>query len=174
MKRKDKKMMNSLCVTKRNCIEISVKGLMLAVVVVIACILSAIALYMVNRGKSTINSGNNQYSALMSEFSQLDKAMYDGLEVSGDEVINLIDTLMSDPAVTVRVQTRAQKVLGGVSMTTYCSGTTKDIDSKGNASSFTGTRLKSDSAYINPSASFKGSVEMNDNGIVTAINFVQQ
>ena len=45
---------------KRNAIDISVKGLVLAVVVIIALVLSAISLYMGSRSKSTINDGNTQ------------------------------------------------------------------------------------------------------------------
>lgn len=146
---------------RRNCIEISVRGLMLAVVVVIACILSAISLYMVNRGKSSINSGNNQYSAMMSDFTELNKTMYDGLEVSGDEVVNVIESLKKDTAVTVTVKTLLNQEAGSAGGTDYKNGTAPVTD-------------KSDSNYINPSASFKGSVEKNNNGIVTRIIFVQQ
>ncbi len=148
----------------RNRIEISVKGLMLAVVVVIACILSAISLYMVNRGKSSINSGNNQYSAMMSDFTELDKTMYDGLEVSGDEVLNVIASLKNDGAVKVTVKTLENQ-----------NGAAKSEGSSyGSGIGNVPTNIKSNPDYINPSASFKGSVEKNENGIVTTIVFVQQ
>ena len=52
---------------RRNAIDISVKGLVLAVVVIIALVLSAISLYMVSRSKSTINDGNTQYAEMMSD-----------------------------------------------------------------------------------------------------------
>lgn len=142
---------------RRNHIEISVKGLILAVVVVIACILSAIALYMVNRGKSTINNGNNQYSALMSDFTELDKTMYDGLEVSGDDVINVIDMLKGDSTVAVGVYTLLNSVTG------------KEYSVSG----YTVPEKSSDD-YINPSATFKGKITKNSNGIVVRIDFTQQ
>ncbi|MBP5158806.1 MAG: hypothetical protein ILP10_00735 [Lachnospiraceae bacterium] len=156
--------MNTDRFAARNRIEISVKGLMLAVVVVIACILSAISLYMVNRGKSSINSGNNQYSAMMSDFTELDKTMYDGLEVSGDEVLNVIASLKNDEAVKVTVKTLENQ-----------NGSDKSEGSSyGCGIGGDPTNVKSNPNYINPSASFKGSVEKNENGIVTTILFVQQ
>ena len=44
----------------RNKVEIGVKGLVLAVTVIIAVVLSALALYMANSSKSTINGGTTQ------------------------------------------------------------------------------------------------------------------
>ena len=76
---------------RRNAIDISVKGLVLAVVVIIALVLSAISLYMVSRSKSTINDGNTQYAEMMSDYSEINATIYDGLYVSGDKVIEVIN-----------------------------------------------------------------------------------
>jgi len=141
-------------------IEISVKGLILAVVVIISCILAAISLYMVQRGKSTINSANNQYSVLMSDYTELDKTIYDGLEVSGDDVISLIDSLAADNTVSVDVHTLVNQKAKEQKGKTYCAE--KYIKP-----------AKNDADYINPSATFKGKVTKNGNGIVTSISFIQ-
>lgn len=146
---------------KRNQLEISVKGLTLAVVVIIACVLAAISLYMVQRGKSTMNSGNNQYSVLMSDYTELDKTIYDGLEVSGDDVIRVIDQMATDSNVSVRVYTLLNPIGSGAGGKMYTT----------DSYSFSS---KSDKDYINPSATFKGKVTKNENGIVVGISFTQK
>ena len=91
---------------KRNNIEISVKGLILAVVVIIALVLSAIALYMVTRSRATINDGNTQYSQLMSDYSEINATLYDGLYVSGEKVIDVIDEVAATLSEGVTVITK--------------------------------------------------------------------
>ena len=145
---------------RRNRLEISVKGLMLAVVVIIACVLAAIALYMVQRGKSTMNSGNNQFSTMMSDFAELDKAIYNGLEVSGEDVINLIDSLCNNQVVSVHVYTLLNPKKSGGGGRVYF------------AEKYSAPP-KSDVNYINPTATFKGKVQKNANGVVTGIDFTQ-
>jgi hypothetical protein len=148
-------------VNKRNAIEISVKGLILAVVVIIALILSAIALYMVTKSKSTINDGNTQYSELMSSYSEINATLYDGLYVSGDKVIDVIksESANLDTGITV-------KTLMNTSGTTYKGATAYS------ASTAAGDRANAD--YINPSGTFVGEVTKNANGMVTEITFTQK
>ena len=151
---------------KRNRIEISVKGLILAVVVIIALVLSAISLYMVTRSKSTINDGNTQYSQLMSEYSEINATLYDGLYVSGDKVLDVIKDCV-------------ESLSGGVVVITLegtgGNGTTKTYEHAMDYSNAlaNGTITKSSDDYINPSGTFVGSVTKNANGMVTQITFTQ-
>ncbi len=144
-------------VNNRNKIEISVKGLILAVVVIIALVLSAIALYMVQKSKSTINDGNTQYSELMSQYSEINATLYDGLYVSGDKVIDVI-------------KTEGTKLTGGVTVKTLLNTTGQTYDA---ATSYSVTD-KSANDYINPSGTFVGEVTKNANGMVTNITFTQK
>lgn len=148
---------------KRNRIEISVKGLILAVVVIIALVLSAISLYMVTRSRSTINDGNTQYSQLMSRYSEINATLYDGLYVSGEKVIDVIKDC-------------SESLSDGVAVITL-------MDAEGKGSGRQGTTYNTNSAYvapersneeyINPSGTFVGSVTKNSNGMVTKITFTQ-
>ena len=153
-------------VMKRNRIEISVKGLILAVVVIIALVLSAISLYMVTRSKSTINDGNTQYSQLMSEYSEINATLYDGLYVSGDKVVNVIKDCVESLSGGVDVVTLAGQD-GSGTMKTYTKA-----NEYSNALA-AGTIIKSSDEYINPSGTFVGSVTKNANGMVTKITFTQ-
>ncbi|MCR5767334.1 MAG: hypothetical protein K6G45_02450 [Lachnospiraceae bacterium] len=148
---------------KRNRIEISVKGLILAVVVIIALVLSAISLYMVTRSRSTINDGNTQYSQLMSRYSEINATLYDGLYVSGEKVIDVIKdcagTLSEGVAVVTLMDAEGKG--SGREGTTY------------NSTSGYVAPARSNEEYINPSGTFVGSVTKNSNGMVTKITFTQ-
>ncbi len=141
---------------KRNSIEIGVKGLILAVTVIIAVILSALALYMANTSKSTINSGTTQYTQLTSEYSEIDATMYDGLDVSGAKIVELIKKL---------AQTGSTYTITVVTL-------------ESNTSTYSSTAQYSDpgptqAAHINETGTFRGEVTKNANGMVTSIKFTQ-
>ncbi len=155
--------------SKRNAIDISVRGLVLAVVVIIALVLSAISLYMVSRSKSTINDGNTQYAELMSDYSEINATIYDGLYVSGDKVIDVIkdcaETLSRGVQVITLMNTKKETTgtssgNGGETYTSHSEYVAKKYS-------------KSDAGYINPSGTFVGEIEKNENGMVTCIIFRQ-
>ena len=154
--------------SKRNSIDISVKGLILAVVVIIALVLSAISLYMVSRSKSTINDGNTQYSELMSDYSEINATIYDGLYVSGDKVIDVIKDCAGSLSEGVKVLTlmKSDKIQNG--------NESAQVDTYKNYDEYSDKKFsKSDESYINPSGTFVGSVNKNGNGMVTSILFKQ-
>ena len=163
---------------RRNRIEISVKGLILAVVVIIALILSAIALYMVTKAKGTINDGNTQYSELMSDYSEISATMYDGLDVSGSKVISVINEMCQTDYVSVTVITKED-----TSGTNYSNSNNKTavttIDNKTITPSglqYAGSTQETtitDKAHINENASYRGKVYKNSNGLVVNIEFTQ-
>ena len=143
--------------TKRNSIEIGVKGLVLAVTVIIAVILSALALYMANTSKSTINSGTTQYTQLTSEYSEINATMYDGLDVSGSKVIEVIKDMARDGGtIKVTVKTKAGNTSSYQGDTGYAA---KDTPTAAN--------------HINETGTFRGEVIKNANGMVTEIVFEQ-
>lgn len=169
---------------RRNQIEISVKGLLLAVVVIIALILSAIALYMVTKAKGTINDGNSQYSELMSDYSEISATLYDGLYVSGEKVRDVIDEMTQKGVISVTVCTRLNEAAGSAGSTYAGSGHTRSDYDCGTIYTASANARSSpydvrncsatDSDYINVSASFVGKVHKNTNGMVVNITFTQQ
>ena len=154
---------------KRNAIDISVRGLVLAVVVIIALVLSAISLYMVSRSKSTINDGNTQYAELMSDYSEINATIYDGLYVSGDKVVDVIKDCAETLSGGVQVITlmNANKETNGTSAG-------KGTETYMSHSEYVSKKYsKSDAGYINPSGTFVGEIAKNENGMVTSIIFRQ-
>ena len=155
---------------KRNAIDISVKGLVLAVVVIIALVLSAISLYMVSRSKSTINDGNTQYAELMSDYSEINATIYDGLYVSGDKVIEVIKDCAENLSDGVQVVTLMNSKNDSASSVNDA-GSAEIYKSQGEYSAK--NYSKSDAGYINPSGTFVGEIAKNANGMVTSIIFKQ-
>ncbi|MCR5829940.1 MAG: hypothetical protein K6F93_06320 [Lachnospiraceae bacterium] len=169
----------------RNRIEISVKGLILAVVVIIALILSAIALYMVTKAKGTINDGNTQYSELMSDYSEISATLYDGLYVSGEKVRDVIDKMTRSDVISVTVSTKLNQKGTTPGGTTYAGADheASSYDMTSLTKRIQGSRTSpydakeyspADDNYINPSATFVGKVYKNQNGMVVNITFSQQ
>ena len=162
----------------RNKVEIGVKGLVLAVTVIIAVVLSALALYMANSSKSTINGGTTQYTQLMSDYSEISATMYDGLDVSGSKVISVINEMCQTDYVAVTVRTKEDTVGTNYSnagnKTAVTTLENKTITPSGN--SYAGSTQEStitNKAHINENASYRGKVYKNSNGLVVNIEFTQ-
>ncbi|MCQ2495475.1 MAG: hypothetical protein MJ131_02670 [Lachnospiraceae bacterium] len=165
-------------INKRNAIEIGVKGLVLAVTVIIAVILSALALYMANSSKSTINGGTTQYTQLMSDYSEITATMYDALDVSGDKVISVINEMCQTDYISVTVKTKADS-----SGTNYSNAANKTTVAASDGSSispsgvqYSGSEQEADitnAKHINENASYRGKVRKNSNGLVINIEFTQ-
>ena len=156
----------------RNKVEIGVKGLVLAVTVIIAVVLSALALYMANSSKSTINGGTTQYTQLMSDYSEISATMYDGLDVSGSKVISVINEMCQTDYVSVTVIGTNYSNAGNKTAVTTLEN--KTITPSGN--SYAGSTQEStitNKAHINENASYRGKVYKNSNGLVVNIEFTQ-
>lgn len=107
------------------------------------------------------------------KFLYMDKAMYDGLEVSGSEVTTLISKLISLKEYTsVRVKTKASDF---VCYNYFYDEATNTISNADNKQYLNGLQeAKGADNYINPQADFLGSVKKNANGIIICIDFIQQ
>lgn len=149
------------------------RALVIGVAVIIVCVVCSLALYMSKQGKTAINTGTNQYNKMMEDYQELDRAMYDGLEVSGNEVGLLIERLVSQKEYTaVRVKTKASDFV----CYNYYYDEQKNAISKEAEAGFllATTQEKGADHYINPQADFLGRVIKNANGTIICIDFVQQ
>lgn len=149
------------------------RALMIGVAVIIVCIVCSLALYMSKQGKAAINSGTNQYNQILGDYQDLDKLLYDELEVSGREVTGLITRMVTQKDYTcVRVKTKASDFV------CYNYFYDEENNSISNASDkeflVAVTEEKGASHYINPQADFLGTVRKNTNGTIICIDFVQK
>ena len=141
----------------------SLKGLILAAGVIITCIVVGLGFYISREAKNTSSNGTSQITSMNAEYQDVNKTMYDGIRVSGREVIEVIEKYkneLSEGKFTIEVFTGKKRETGIIFNAKYNS--VEDV-----------TNL-SDDMYINPDGSFLGAISSDENGVVTTLSFSQQ
>ena len=161
---------------RTNKINDATKVLILVATVIVVCVLCAVGFKMVNEGKSSVNASTNNFNSMTGQYSEVDLAIYDGADVQGSEVVNLIKKATdNNDYLSIFVKTKANNA--GVK---YNYNFTPQKDNK--AASITEyskddapklKESKTDKDYINPSAQFTGKVHKDANGIIICIEFTQ-
>ncbi|HAB60295.1 MAG TPA: hypothetical protein DCE48_06245 [Lachnospiraceae bacterium] len=145
----------------------SLKGLILAAGTIITCIVISLGFYISREARDTAASGAGQISKLNAEFNESDKVMYDGLSVSGSEVINVINKFKNGD---IAIQVNTKKC------STYYDNVLDDKQTEiiGTSSSSVKSAQNSQSnAYINPNGQFLGSIIRDVNYTIIGIIFSQ-
>ncbi len=141
--------------------------------IVVVCIVVGLYFYVTRQGKSTFNNGTNQYTSMMADYSELDYAMYEDLSVLGEEVKKIIKDNESNTSIKIKVVTQ-QNISNQVGV----SESTIETNSQNlYYKYYTGTPVfeeRNSTNYINESASFRGAVTRNKNGLITIVTFTQQ
>jgi hypothetical protein len=147
--------------------ENSLKGLILAAGVIITCIVIGLGFYIAREARDTAANGAGQISKLNAEFNESDKVMYDGLEVSGSEVVNVINKF-KNASISVKVATNKCII-------SYIYGLTLDGKQLGSKSSadVKDAQKTSNTSYINPNAQFLGEIIRDVNNTIIGIAFSQ-
>lgn len=147
--------------------ENSLKGLILAAGVAITCIVISLGFFIAREARDTASNGTGKIQKLNAEFNESDKVLYDGLQVSGSEVMNVVGKFQSEQ-LSIKVVTKKSSQYYGYSMSdsdtalgTACSSSTSDAQK---VTSIT---------YINPNAQFVGSIRRDSNDTVIGIVFTQ-
>lgn len=143
----------------------SLKGLILAAGVVITCIVVGLGFYISREAKNTSSGGISQITRMNSEYQDINKTMYDGIKVSGREVVEAIEKYEDE-------------IRSGVFSIIVYTGM-RDIASAGilfQSSQYDVTRIKEKKSayYVNPDGNFLGETFLDQNGVVTMMTFVQQ
>lgn len=143
----------------------SLKGLMLAAGVVITCIVVGLGFYISREAKNTSSGGISQITKMNSEYQDVSKTMYDGIKVSGREVIQVIEKYEEEiegSEFSIVVYTGKQGTTNGgiiFDKNYYTTYAAKDVKS---------------SYYINPDGNFLGEISSDSNGVITTLTFKQQ
>jgi len=148
-------------------VDNSLKGLILAAGTIITCIVISLGFYISREARDTAASGAGQISKLNAEFNESDKVMYDGLSVSGSEVINVINKFKNGD---IAIQVNTKKC------STYYDNVLDDKQTEiiGTSSSSVKSAQNSQSnAYINPNGQFLGSIIRDVNYTIIGIIFSQ-
>lgn len=145
----------------------SLKGLILAAGVIITCIVISLGFYIAREARDTAANGAGEISKLNAEFNESEKVMYDGLEVSGSEVVNVVNKFKNNE---IGIKVRTKKCV------TYYGNVLNGDDSAIIAASYASIKdaQKSSSiTFINPNAPFMGEILRDVNEAIIGISFVQ-
>ncbi len=142
--------------------ENSLKGLMLAAGVVITCIVISLGFYMSREAKNAANNGISQISN-MTAVNDAAKEMYDGLTISGREVVSVLKKYANELTAGSLVVNVATGNGTGAQKTVYTAAYTSAND----------PTVYTNSSYINPNGVFLGQVSADAKGVIT-MNFVQE
>lgn len=148
--------------------ENSLKGLVLAAGTIITCIIIGLGFYIAREARDTASSGAGQINKLNAEFSDTSKTMYEGTEVSGSEVLNVIRKFQ-DEAVGILVTTHKKS--------TYYIYNFKEESGElleKSASDYKAAQNETNESYINPNGRFEGGVVRDKNGTITGLTFIQR
>lgn len=151
--------------------ENSLKALLLAAGVIVTCIVIGLGFFIAREARDTASTSTGQISKLNAEFQESDKVMYDGMSVSGSEVINVINKFKNDTM--------------GIIVTTKSGTTTNyifNVSADGDhyklgavTSSNTKNAQKVESAnYINPNAQFACVILRDANNAIIGMHFTQK
>lgn len=148
--------------------ENSLKGLILAAGVIITCVVVGLGFYIAREAKDTASGGAGKISSLNSEFSETDKTLYDGMTVSGNEVINAIRKFDKEKI--------GIKVVTGKSTTCYINNIStneNELSGQGATSDLKNASDSKNKNYINPNGKFNGKVLRDANNSIIGIKFSQ-
>lgn len=142
--------------------ENSLKGLILAAGVVVTCIVVSLGFYMAREAKNATNNGISQISEITS-MNDVAKEMYDGLSISGREVVNILSKFSKDLNSGELVVLVTTGKGSNMVMTQYNKAFNENND----------PTVYTNATYINPNGVFKGSVSHDEKGIIF-MNFTQE
>lgn len=154
--------------------ENSLKGLLLAAGTIITCIVISLGFFIAREARDTAADGAGQISKLNAEFNESDKVMYDGMMVSGSEVVNVINKFRNN-MLSVTVKTKLSNISYNYYLTKVEDGTMEADWRLGEESSVKGyTAIElNQTGYINPNAQFRGEVIRDKNHVIIGIVFTQ-
>lgn len=119
------------------------------------------------RDSATVVVGKT--TKLNSELSESDKTMYDGMEVSGSEVINVINKFKNEELGLIVTTKKSTTYYG------YTLNSADSVYSLGNkvSSSIKAAKQITSDTYINSSAQFSCTVLRDKNDVIVGLQFVQ-
>lgn len=154
--------------------ENSLKGLLLAAGTIITCIVISLGFFIAREARDTAADGAGQISKLNAEFNESDKVMYDGLTVSGSEVVNVINKFRNSN-LSIVVENNKGK-------TSYYYDLDSKLTDSGEKNWSLGAKTKTEGygmqnsnsdSYINPNAQFVGDIIRDVNHVIIGIVFKQ-
>lgn len=148
---------------KRGMIEIAPQALILAAAVVITMVLIALGINQLDKAKDVNSAITDSTNSMVNDLRNNEVAQYDGLTVSGADVINFFKKnygTTKDPKCEYTIT-----IGNGTSTVTYPSGTLtyKDLSDTSKAAN-----------YVRPTDKYECDVTYNANDVLTGITFTKK
>lgn len=140
----------------------ALKGLIIAAGVAITCFIISIGFYFARESNSLAAESANKLNEFSNELSESDITMYDGLEVTGSDVVNFIKKELGKYGES-EIAPFYVYVKTTIAESTY----QNDLNFK-NMQNFT------DPLYIKPISKFTGEVVRDGNNVIIGIRFMQK
>jgi len=152
--------------------ENSLKAIIIGAGVVITMIVVSIGFLLMRSGQSTAQNAINRLDQISSEMSESEYTMYDGMEVSGSEVVNVLRKF-KDEYIGIQVETKKNGGKWYIHNVTLSSGNEAEIVST-STNSISDTMDEKSDDYVNPNSVFTGSIARDENGRIAALIFKQK
>ncbi|KAB3525458.1 hypothetical protein [Alkaliphilus serpentinus] len=148
----------------------SVKAILIGASVAITLIIVTLGFFILRQGQESINLSAKQMSDINSTLSESEYTIYDGLTISGSEVVNVVKKF-KDEYIGVLVITNSESTwyIHTVNIT---SGEGSIVSES--THSISDALDETDNQYINPNGKFQGAVVRDENGRIVAITFDQK
>lgn len=148
------------------------KILLFAVGALVLAFFVVIGITTATEGQKIANSGTAQAKEASQEYSEIDRSVYDGTDVLGSTVTELIDTVIEKKEeLSIWVKTNANKTTGA--FYNYSINSTAPYTLTAIASPTPTPKRITETNYINPDAQFRGKIYKDANNNIIAIEFTQ-
>lgn len=139
--------------------DIAVKIFLVVVAVILVGVIIAWSTGVFKDKRNDLNEGTERINNAISTMAEFDLLTYDNGSITGSLLVDLIERVRKEGLeISVLVKTNVNSVTG----VTYTSADTPVLQT---------SKIHAD--YINPNGVFEGSVDRNDNGIISLLTFTQ-
>lgn len=153
--------------------ENSVKAIIIGASIAITMVIVSVGFFILRQGQDAAKNTSEKISKMNAQISETEYTMYDGAEISGSEVVNVLNKFKNE-YVGIRVKTGKNSTGTWYNYnTTIDSNDVADIGAESNKKISEAINEQSDD-YVNPNGRFVGTVYRDVNGTIAAIDFVQQ
>ncbi len=150
--------------------ENSLKAIIIGAGVVITMIVVSIGFLLMRQGQSTAQASIHKLDQLSAEMSESQYTMYDSMEISGNEVVNVLKKF-KDEYIGICVETKKSSTWY-IYNVDFDNGV-GDIETE-STENISDALDERNNQYINPNGTFLGQVIRDENGRIVALSFVQK
>lgn len=147
--------------------SVGLKGLTLGAGIVMTLVIISLAYYVTNVSAATITNGTAKINNMSIQLQESDKTMYEGIDIQGSEVINIINKFKAED-LSVKVITKKSAIYYNRILTS----SDTELGTASNASIRDAQNLSS-SSYINQNAMFSCEVMRDKNNAIIGLRFTQ-